>query len=38
VIGADPDTLLSWLREEQENKGRKTALEVIEKALEEKFS
>ncbi len=38
VIGADLDTLLSWLREEQENKQRKTAFEAIENALEENFS
>ncbi len=38
VIGADLDTLLSWLREEQENKKRKTAFEAIENALEENFS
>ena len=38
VIGADLDTLLSWLQEEQENKKRKTAFEAIENALEENFS
>ena len=38
VIGADLDTLLSWLREEQDNKKRKTAFEAIENALEENFS
>ena len=38
VIGADLDTLLSWLREEQDNKKRKTAFEAIENALEENSS
>jgi hypothetical protein len=38
VIGADLDTLLSWLREEQGDKKRKTAFEAIENALEENFS
>jgi len=38
VLGVDLDTLLSWLREEQENKKRKTAFEAIENALEENFS
>lgn len=35
VIGTDLDTLLSWLREEHDGKNRKTAIEVIESALEE---
>jgi len=38
VIGADLDILLSWLREEQNGKGRKTALEAIEEALEDQYS
>jgi hypothetical protein len=38
VSGADLDTLLSWLREEQNGKKRKTAFEAIENALEENFS
>ena len=38
VMGADLDTLLSWLREEQNGKGRKTALEAIDEALEDQYS
>ncbi len=38
VMGADLDTLLSWLKEEQNGKGRKTALEAIDEALEEQYS
>ena len=38
VMGADLDTLLSWFREEQNGKGRKTALEAIEEALEDQYS
>ena len=36
VMGADLDTLLAWLREEQNEKKRKTALEAIEGALEDR--
>lgn len=35
VIGADLDTLLTWLRDEQSGKNRKTAIEAIEDALED---
>ena len=37
VIGADLDTLLAWLKEEQRGKQRKTALEAIENALEDRY-
>lgn len=33
VLGAGLDTLLAWLKEEQDGKARKTALEAIEDAL-----
>lgn len=38
VMGADLDTLLSWLREEQNGKARKTALEAIDGALEDRYA
>ncbi len=38
VMGADLDTLLAWLRDEQTGKNRKTALEAIEGALEGQHS
>ena len=37
VMGADLDTLLAWLKEEQRDKQRKTALEAIENALEDRY-
>lgn len=37
VMKVNMETLISWLKEEQSGKKRKTAIEAIEQALEERF-